>query len=462
MTELLAYLGLALGVASLIVMALRGFNILLAVLIASLIVALSNQLGVARTLLEYFPAGPLGAFTFAGQFFVLFLSGAIFGKVMATGGAAAAIAQMVIARLGSRRVLLVTILVSALLTYGGVVLFVVIFTMYPLGIALMREANLPKRLFCGALALGAGTFTMTALPGTPSVQNVIAASALGTDLFAGALLGLAAGLTMFLLGWWYLERQWQRARAAGEGFVSNSQDAAMEALAPKSDTLPRGSLATLPPLIVLATILLPRLILWFSADGEALVTSWGLLQFATGQPILWPSLALLMGTSACVLVFPRLRQSLAVTLGEGANDSIMPLLNTAAVIGFGGVVTQTAGFAAFAHWVVSLELPPLLSIAVSVSVVSGTVGSASGGLQIFMQTFAETYLAAGVSAEALHRIAAIASGGLDSLPHSGAVIAMLTIMGLRHAEAYRDVFMVTVIVPVVATLLAIGLAGWMY
>ncbi len=455
-------LGLLLGLAALIGMALRGVNILIAALVASLIVAVTNQIGIAPALLEHFPFGPLGAFSFAGQFFILFLTGAIFGKMMAASGAAAAIANAIIAWLGAPRTLLVTVLVCALLTYGGVVVFVVIFTMYPLGIALMREADLPKRLFCGAAALGAGTFTMTALPGTPSVHNVIAASALGTDLFAGAIVGLLAAAVMLGGGLYYLERQWRLARARGEGYQSNQQDVAMEKMSPDARDIPDWRPALVPLIVVLGTILLPRLLTAAGlADADTPVIG-GLVAFANSQPIVWPSFALLLGALACGGLFARLRRRFMEALGSGANDAIMPLLNTAAVIGFGGVVTQTSGFSGFAQAVMALELPPLLSASLSISVVSGIVGSASGGLQIFMQTFAETYIAQGVAPEALHRVAAIASGGLDSLPHSGAVIAMLTIMGLRHAEAYRDIFVVTVAVPVLATLAAIGLAMVIY
>ncbi len=452
-------LGLLLGLVMLIFMALRGINILIAALVASLIVGLSNGLAVEGIVLEHFAFGPLGAFSFAGQFFVLFLTGAIFGKMMAASGAATAIARSFIDRMGVRHALLVTVLVCAALTYGGVVLFVVIFTIYPLGIVLMREANLPKRLFCGAAALGAGTFTMTALPGTPSVQNVIAANALGTDLFAGILPGLIAGLVMLVGGWLYLERQWRGARARGEGYEPNPQDAAMEKMAPEIRHAPGAGLAVVPMAVVLGAIIIPRVLVAVGLVGPETRGVGGLVNFANSQPVLWPSFALLLGSAFCVTLFESLRLKAVEVLGSGANDSIMPLLNTAAVIGFGGVVTQTAGFAAFAQGVIALEMPPLLSAAVSVSVVSGIVGSASGGLQIFLQTFAEHYLAMGVEPADLHRVAAIASGGLDSLPHSGAVIAMLTIMGLRHAEAYRDIFVVTVLVPILATVAAIGAAS---
>ena len=450
---MLGHLGLIAALILLIWLALRGANILLAALLAAVVVALSNQLSLATTLTEYFTFGPLGAFTFAGKFLLLFLAGAIFGKAMAASQAASSIARVIIRRLGVNNTLWVTMLVCALLTYAGVVVFVVIFTMYPLGVALMQAANLPKRLFCAAIALGAGTFTMTALPGSPSIHNVLAASALGTDLFAAALLGIAASLLMAGLGMFYLQRQWQHAQLKGEGYVASEQDSRMAQLAATAGSGPHWCIALLPLLLVLTLIMLPRMLL---ATGKFDDNSVGyLLQLSLQQPVLWPSLALLLATALAILLFPVLRRNTMQLLGSGADDAILPLISTAAVIGFGGVVTQTAGFASFSNWILTLDLPPLLSVFTSMSVVSGIVGSSSGGLQIFLQTLAPHYLQQGVEPELLHRVATIAAGGFDSLPHCGAVIAMLTIMGLSHKQAYKDIFVVTVLAPTVTLLLCL-------
>jgi H+/gluconate symporter-like permease len=453
---MLGNMGLFVGLAMLIFMALRGVNIFIAALLCALVVALSNGLLLSQALLEYFPFGPLGAFTFAGKFFVLFLCGAIFGKAMAASQAASSIAQAITSSLGTQRTLWIAMLVCAVLTYGGVVVFVVIFTMYPLGISMMREANLPKRLFCAATALGAGTFTMTALPGSPSIHNVIAASALGTDLFAGAWIGLFASALMIVLGMAYVQREWRLARERGEGFEANAQDLRMEQLAGTPGSGPRWGVALVPILVVLGIILLPRLLLLSGVVVAGEGSLGAFVGFSQQQPILWPSMALVIATGVAIALFPGLRRNTMNVLGQGADDAIMPLLNTAAVIGFGGVVTQTAGFAQFSQWILAVDLPPLLSIFASVSVVSGIVGSSSGGLQIFMQTLAPKYLEMGVEPEVLHRIANIAAGGLDSLPHCGAVIAMLMIMGLTHKQAYKDIFVVTVLIPVVAVLACIA------
>ncbi|HCP54811.1 MAG TPA: citrate transporter, partial [Pseudomonas sp.] len=305
-------------------------------------------------------------------------------------------------------------------------------------------------------ALGAGTFTMTALPSTPSIHNVIAATALGTDLFAGAWIGLFASALMIVLGMAYVQREWRLAKARGEGFEANAQDERMEQLANTSGSGPHWGLALVPIALVLGIIVLPRLFLLAGIDPAGSGAFAQVLNFSQRQPILWPSLALIVATLVAIGLFPGLRRNTLATLGQGADDAIMPLLNTAAVIGFGGVVTHTAGFSQFANWILEVDMPALLSVFTSVSVVSAIVGSSSGGLQIFMQTLAPKYLDMGIEPEILHRIANIASGGFDSLPHCGAVIAMLMIMGLTHKQAYKDMFVVTVCIPVVAVLSCIA------
>ncbi|MDC0404374.1 GntP family permease [Porticoccaceae bacterium] len=453
--DIIGYLGLLLSLVALIGLAMRGVDIIFAALFSSLIVIVTNGLPLAAGLNEYFAFGKLGAFTFAGNFFLLFASGAMFGRTMGDSQAATSIAQALSDKLGARHALTITVLATGLLTYGGIVVFVVIFAVYPLGIKLIQQADIPKRLFCGALALGAGTFTLTALPGTPSIHNVISSVNLGTTLFAGAGYGLLAGAIMLFAGLWYLERQRVAAAAAGEGFVAGTMDAKIVANDGELHT-PSWLLAMLPLVAVIGLIMLPRLL---SGAAEAETPLGQLLNFANSQPLLWPSLALMAGTVLALLLFPSVRDKPMQTIGDGTRDSIMPLINTAAVIGFGGVVVQTAGFSAFSQGLLNMDMPPLISMFLSVSTLSAITGSASGGLQIFMSSMADSYLALGIPVETLHRIATIASGGFDSLPHCGAVVAMLTITGLSHRQAYKDVAVVTVAIPVVATLVCLAIAA---
>jgi H+/gluconate symporter-like permease len=257
---------------------------------------------------------------------------------------------------------------------------------------------------------------------------------------------------------YYLERQRLNAKANNEHFVAGENDRI-----PSSDSrdLPKVLLAVLPLATVLFIIIAPRIFTSFAAaDSE----SWGrsLLYFANTQPIVWPSIALFIGSLLSVLLFSNVRNNALIVLGGGTHDAIMPLINTAVVIGFGGVVTHTNGFSEFTGLVLDSELPPLISSFLSISLVSAITGSASGGLQIFMHTMAPAYIEMGLKPEVLHRVATMASGGFDSLPHCGAIIAMLTITGLSHREAYRDVGVITVVIPVVATLTSIVAATLFY
>lgn len=448
---MLQYIGLILGLGLLIVLALRGTNIILASILSALVVAATNGLNLFDAITDDFTSGPVGGFTFAGRFFILFVTGAVFGRAMAESHAAASIALALARALGAHRALWIVVLACALLTYGGVVVFVVLFAVYPLGQKLIEEAGIPKRLLGAAIGLGAGTFTMTALPGTPSIHNVIPATALGTDLYAGAWLGITGGALMFGLGMWYLE--WQRVRAQAS-FVA--PDAPTDSPAAAED-VPAWGLAIVPIFVVLGIILLPRL-LGLAADASDGSLAGRIAELGRAEPVAWPSFALIAGTLVCLVLFARLRVSPLVTFGRGVDDGLLPLINTAAVIGFGSVVTKTAAFTLFAQFMLSLDLPPLLSLFATVNVLSGLVGSASGGLQIFMSTMAPDFVEMGLDPQVVHRIGAMASGGLDSLPHCGTVVALFMIMGVKHKEAYKDLGVVTVVVPLIATLATIGLA----
>jgi H+/gluconate symporter-like permease len=438
----MAALGILVGVIVLSWLALRGINVLVAALIAAAIVAVTNGRPLPEALSKDFVGSMMG---FAGQFLLVFLMGAIFGRVMAESRAATSIALALGRRLGAERVMLIIVLACGLLTYGGVNVFVVIFTIYPLGLSLMQHANLPKRLLVGPITLGSGTFTMTALPGSPSLQNIMTAQGLGTPLTAAPGIGLAASIVMVCLGMWYLERQRLAARRRGEGFQPGPGDTIPEASA--AAAMPHPGVAILPLVVVLATIITPPWLAAVAAGADRPQSP--VLEFARTQPVLWICVAMLLGTLLAIGLFQRHLLAPWVAVSRGAEGAILPLVNTGAVIGFGGVVKATAAFAWFSGLMIDSALPPLLSAALSINIMAGTVGSATGGLGIFLQSLAGRYLDLGIPPEVLHRIVTIGSGGLDSLPHSGAVVSFLAVTGLTHREAYRDIAIVSIVVPLV-------------
>lgn len=455
---MIGHIGVVVGLALLILLALRGMNIFIASLVSTIVVAVTNGLHVAETISGSYSETMFG---FAQMFFLLFLTGAVFGRVMGSSLAALSIANALTRLLGLHRSLLVIVLANALLTYGGVNVFIVAFTMYPLGLGLLQRANVPKRLFAAAGCLGGGTFTMTAMPGSPSIHNNIPAGFLGTPLSAGWGLGLIASALMFGLGMAYLEYERRKAKRAGEGFVPHPQDPL-----PKEENgtvvTPHWLPAAIPLAVVIATILLPQWLIYWITPPESPSNLAGQIKtfiwFSQTHPLLWTSFALALGTITALLLLRRYITLPSRILSHGAEDAALPLLNTAAVIGFGGVVKATPIFDAFESIMVESGINPILSMVMSVNVVSGIVGSASGGLGIFMETLAPHYLEIGVSAETMHRLAAIASGGLDSLPHCGAIITFLTVMRLTHKEAYKEVAIVTILVPLIALAIVTAIA----
>jgi H+/gluconate symporter-like permease len=433
---MLGIIGVIVALAVLIYLALRGVSILIISVICAGIVAVTNGISLNTALTGTYMQG-LGGFL--QQFFLLFLFGAMFGKIMGDSGAATSVAYMLSRKLGAGRALLITVAACAILSYGGVNIFILIFTVYHLGLHLMKQANLPKRLLVGAFALGGGTFTMTALPGTPSVQNLIPAQALGTPATAAPELGIPAAVVMFGLGYWYLAWQTRKARRAGEGFVPGPADPHVDDDSYLRD-LPHWALSLLPLGIVLGLVIATR----------------------NMQPQLaWVNVALVAGCVAGVALFSKRFKGIVAMLGAGAANSALPILNTSAVIGFGTVVSTVTAFKDFSSFIASIHMPPLLSASIVVNVMAGLMGSASGGLRVFAQTMAQHYVSLGVDPALLHRISTLASGGLDSLPHNGVVITMLMVMGMTHREGYKEIFVETVLVPIAGLAVALAIASLM-
>ncbi|WP_271104638.1 GntP family permease [Pseudomonas tohonis] len=453
-------LGILLSLALLMFLAYRGYNVLiLAPLMALLAVLFAGDAALMLPTYTQVFMKSLGGYLI--QFFPLFLLGAIFGKLMDDSGSARAIAQGIVTRLGRERAILAIVLACGLLTYGGVSLFVVAFAVYPIGTALFREAGIPKRLLPGAIALGAFTFTMTALPGTPAIQNAIPSPFFGTDAFAAPILGLIGGLIMLGLGSWWLAAQARTLMAAGEGYGSHKDDPTEQGGLPVTGFW----LALLPILLVIvlnflmAKQVLPNLDTSYLAKPE-----FGGLQDAKSVIGIW-SIIVALGAAVLLLIGLHWRRwvDLKQSLNDGTFGSMLPILNTASEVGYGTVIASLGGFVVIRDLVLSVPGNPLVSEAVAVNILAGITGSASGGMSIALKTLGAQYLemanAAGISPELLHRVAAMASGCMDTLPHNGAVISLLAICKLTHRDSYRFIFMNTVIFPLAALVVVITLGS---
>ncbi|TCM87134.1 GntP family permease [Rhodovulum steppense] len=446
---------IAMALGALMWLAYRGLSLLLlAPALALLAVLLAEGGPVLASYTQVFMQATGG---FVIQYFPLFLLGAVFGKLMEASGSARALADGIIRGLGPRRAILAVILSCAVMTYGGVSLFVVAFAVWPIASALFREAELPKVLIPATIALGAFTFTMTALPGTPAIQNAIPMPYFGTTPFAAPGLGVICGALMLGLGWAWLE---YRARALGPGYG----DAPQDGTGTDGRAAPPLGVAAAPLVLVLVLNLgftfavIPTMDTGYLARPEYGQTDIGALRGV------WSIIAALTLASLALVAlnWRRLADGLADTLERGASDALKPIFNTASLVGFGAVIASLSAFGMIRDWVVTVGGDnPLISLAVGTSLLAGMTGSASGGMSIALATLGETYremgAAAGISPDLLHRVTAVATGGLDALPHNGAVITLLTICGLTHRQAYGDVAMVAVAIPVLALIVLVTL-----
>ena len=357
--------------------------------------------------------------------------------MMDVTGAARAVAHLLVKFVGAKRALLGVVVSCAVLTYGGVSLFVVVFAIYPLAISLFREADLPRKLIPGAIALGAFTFTMTAFPGSPQLNNIIAGRYFNTTPYAAPIMGIVAGLIMLGCGYLYLYWKQEKLVKAGERFVEPSNNVKEE-----EGDLPNEYLSLVP----LVTVVLVLYILSKKA-GMAITPA--------------SILSLLCGNIVVALLNLKRSKFFIKALNEGANGSVIAILNTAAAVGFGGVVRAVPGFQVLTDKLLGIDASPLISEALAITLLAGATGSSSGGMGIALEALGPQYMAIaasqGISVEAFHRIATIASGGLDSLPHCGAVITLLAVTGMTHKDSYNDIGMVTCVIPLMALAVAIVL-----
>jgi H+/gluconate symporter-like permease len=445
-----------LALALLILGAYRGMSVLLLSPVLAVLAAVLTGGPALASYTQVFMAAT-GGFVIA--FFPLFLLGAVFGRVMEESGAARSLARGIARGVGPQNAILAVVLACAALTYGGVSLFVVAFAAWPLARALFHQTRTPARLIPATIALGAFTFTMTALPGTPQIQNAIPMPVFGTTAFAAPGLGLVAAGVMLGLGQLWLTFRARRLAAAGEGGPD-------EAAGPGDAALPPVWAAALPVVLVVAATygfgahVLPGIGADYLAEplygGTTLARVIGLWAVISALVLsILVALALNLGR------LPRPGE----TLSRGAEASLLPVFNTASLVGFGAVIAATPGFEAIRAALDGLAAGNLpLSLALAAGTLAGITGSASGGMSIALDALGADYmaraLAEGTSPELLHRVVAVATGGLDTLPHNGAVVTLLGICGMTHRQAYGDIFVVAVVGPLVAcgAIIALGSA----
>ncbi|MFD1625270.1 GntP family permease [Azospirillum griseum] len=437
------------ALAFLMLVAYRGFSVILFAPVAALgAVLLTDPVAVPPIFTGLFMDKMVG---FVKLYFPVFLLGAVFGKVIELSGFSKSIVSAVIALIGRERAVMSIVLVCLLLTYGGVSLFVVVFAVYPFAAEMFRQSDIPKRLIPGVIALGAFTVTMDSLPGTPQIQNIIPTTFFKTDAYAAPWLGTIGAIFILAVGIVYLEWRVRAAAARGEGYGTGHSNEP-EAIA--AESLPNPLIALLPLVMVgvlnkVFTLAIPGL---YGTSHSVALTP-GAKPLVTAVPSvagIWAVEGALLAGILIVLAFAwkPVSQRFAEGTKAAIGGSLLASMNTASEYGFGAVIAALPGFLVIADALKAIP-NPLVNEAITVTTLAGITGSASGGMSIALAAMADQFIAAananGIPMEVLHRVAAMASGGMDTLPHNGAVITLLGVTGLTHRQSYGDIFAITCI-----------------
>ncbi|MFQ3249943.1 GntP family permease [Glaciecola sp.] len=427
---MISLIGLVGGLALLIWLTIRGMNLFIAAPACALVVGLTSGLPVFIGDNNFVSTYMSGFTSFIASWFFMFLLGALFGKFMEDTGAADALSKWIITKLGYKQAVFAVVAACATLTYGGVSVFVVAFSVYPMALSLFKDANLPRRFIPATMAFGSVTFTMTSA-GSPEIQNWIPIKYLGTSPFAAWEVSLVVAIFMASFGYWWLKRMVGKAVSEGEVFEAKPEDPEI-----KQRDYPHPITGFIPLLVVLLT----SFFLHESLAQLALIVALG------------------AGVLTLMLINFKYFQNLSKAVNLGTAGALMAIGNTAAVVGFGAIAKTTTAFQDTVEIMTQIPGNELIGAAIAVSVIAGLTGSASGGQVIALPLVGPHYLDQGVDPEELHRIVAISSGALDSLPHNGYVVTTIrAICHETHQRAYAPMAALTVVVPLIGLAMAIAL-----
>ena len=428
-------IGIVLSLVFIIVLALKGWHIILIAPLAAIIVALFSSMNVVQTLYGPYMAGFVG---YAGKFYLLFLAGSLFGKFMEDSGAARAIAEgllKVIGRKSAIAAIWAAGIIAIVLTYGGVSLFVVVFVMIPISRPMFKELNIPWHMFTISFAIGIGSVTMTMLPGSPQVLNIMPTKYMASTPMAAPALGIIASVFVLIFSYLYTMYAVKQYKKKGEGYVAPSGVGLVSVADVTMEKLPNVWLSIIPLIVVIVLLNVLKL--------DAVV-------------------ALAAGALVCYVFFFKNFKSILDTLTKGAVNTVIPIVNTCADVGYGMAVAATAGFKVVTAWLLTLPMHPIISLSIATNIMCAITGSASGGLGIILATLSAKYVALGLNPELIHRISTMSAGCFDAMPHNGVVITFFAVAGLTHMNSYKHMFFGHIIATLLTLLIVIPLGIMMY
>lgn len=424
-------IGLVLAVAVVIFTIWKNWHMAIVSLLGALVVIAFNGMNITDTLTKSFMAQMS---SFAGNWFLLFMLGAIFGKVMGDSGASVGIASNLLKVLGDKYVILVIMITGTVLSYGGIGTFIIAFSIYPIAVALFQKADISKKLIIATIMVAPVTVCMAMLPGSPSTQNLLPTTFFHTTAYAGSKIGLICSVIMFASAYFYLNWQMKKAKAKGEHFVASEGEVVMDLNAADNEKLPAVWKCYVPILLLLVTMFV--------------------LQKATKIPSAYAVaysmvLAIFVG---CILFRDKLKIQKAIC--DGASGGLGALIATSAIMGFGGVVSASPAYSQIVKGLMGMNVNPLVMALLSINVIAAITGSSMGGLNIFLNSMGNYMIATGLNPSFLHRMVCIASSGFDAMPHASGIVVCNQIAKTSQKDTYKHVFITCALMPFCCAILA--------
>ena len=391
--------------------------------LAAVLVCLTGHIPLFKGITETYLSGVTGFFA---SYFLVFLLGNIFGNIYQNSGAAARIGAIISKKCGPKNCMLACMASAAILSYGGINSFVIIFSVYPIALKLFEEADIPTYLLPGIVCGGMWTFAMTG-PFTPQIPNLVSMDYLGTPSYAGLLPSLTGAAAMLILILVYMNHEAKKARLRGEHFQWPENVKRIE----ENDRSPNGFISITPIAVVLIT---------FNATDLDIVV------------------CLLIGVLLALILFYRYlsKSEMLEMFNSAAKSSVLIIINTAIIVGFGSVVKCTPFFEFATHLLQTSDANPYIVAAVGSNIFAGILGSASGGISLMYETLKDTfmdYAAHGYNLEYIHRLCADGSGGLDSLPWNGSIVSVFAVCNTTHKLSYKYNFVTCLVIPIACTFL---------
>lgn len=403
-------------------------------IVSSLVIVLTSGMDIWPAFAESFATSFKN---FAGTWFLMFTLGAIFGKIMEDSGASVTIANTIVHAVGKKHVILIVLLTTLILSYGGIGVFIIAFTMYPICMALFKEADLPKAMFPGLLLAIPATITMSFAPGVPAVQNMIPTETFHTTIYAAPVIGTVTSVFIFVMDYLFYSWAAKRCAAKGEHFVAGPDDHIIDLNDSEAvKNLPSPFTAFLPIIVLVGSIFFFMQIV--SVSNYAVV------------------LGMVLAIVLALILF-RGRLNMREAMGSGMTSGLNALMVTSMIMGFGGVVQASPAFKSCVDWLLSLNMSPILMAFFSINVICMITGSSSGGLNIFLDTLGDYMLSTGIQPQILHRLCCAASAGLDAMPHASGVVLANSVAKTEMKNTYKYTFVSQCIIPMLAFGLGVAL-----